>query len=73
MYYRKLVTIGGNSIFLDPANWDRLPDSVEAMYHLSFLPVELLAEHLRSGVVCKKMTLVAAKELRPKTTSARTA
>jgi hypothetical protein len=54
IYYRKLVAIGSNPIIVDPANWPNLPNSVEVIYHLSFLLVDVLAESLRSGAVSKK-------------------
>ena len=51
-------------VLADQANWGKFPDSVEALYQLSFLYIDVLESLLKRGSVSKKMTLVEATELR---------
>jgi hypothetical protein len=63
-HFRKMIRMARSRIFTDPANWDRLPDSFDAIYYLSFLANETLIELLNSGAVCKTTSLERVKELR---------
>jgi hypothetical protein len=62
--FRKFVAMGSHRVLADPVNWDRLPDSVEAIYQLSFIGQDDLAALVNSDSVYKRMSVSAAKQLR---------
>jgi hypothetical protein len=55
--FRKLVRIAKHSRLTNPETWDKLPDSVEAIFELSFLPPKRLEECILSERITKEETL----------------
>jgi len=61
-HFRKMVRIART--FGDPAIWDRLPDSFEAIYQFTFIAVEDRTKLMESGAVCKTTSMERVEELR---------
>jgi hypothetical protein len=63
-HFRRLVNIGSNETLTDPANLDKLPNSVVALYQLSFIEAVQLQTLIDAGAITKHTSIAQATALR---------